>query len=55
MNKFTNILPPDYENDGTGTQITKQIGNAVPRNLARAIVLAAMGQRSDINCFMTAA
>jgi DNA (cytosine-5)-methyltransferase 1 len=43
----------DYKFTGTGTQITKQIGNAVPRNLARAIVLAAMGQRSGINQFLT--
>jgi len=38
----------DYKFTGTGTEITKQIGNAVPRHLARAIVLAALSQRSDI-------
>lgn len=38
----------DYKFTGTVQEITKQIGNAVPRNLARALVLAAVGQESDI-------
>jgi DNA (cytosine-5)-methyltransferase 1 len=38
----------DYKFTGTTTEITKQIGNAVPRRLARAIVLAAISQRPDI-------
>jgi DNA (cytosine-5)-methyltransferase 1 len=38
----------DYKFTGTGTEITKQIGNAVPRNLARALVLAAVGQCSEV-------
>lgn len=39
---------PDYKFAGTKTDAVKQIGNAVPRRLARAIVLAALTQRSDI-------
>lgn len=39
---------PDYIFKGTVQQQTKQIGNAVPRRLARAIVLAALSQQSDI-------
>lgn len=38
----------DYQFAGNGTEITRQIGNAVPRRLARALCLAAVGQRSDI-------
>lgn len=38
----------DYQFSGTKTEQVKQIGNAVPRNLARAIVLAAVGQTNDI-------
>ena len=33
---------------GTKTEAVKQIGNAVPRNLARAIVLAAIGQKQEV-------
>ena len=39
---------PGYQLTGTKTEQVKQIGNAVPRNLARAVVLAALSQRSDI-------
>lgn len=39
---------PDYKFTGTSCEITKQIGNAVPRRLARALALASLGQRSDI-------
>jgi DNA (cytosine-5)-methyltransferase 1 len=39
----------DYQFAGNKTEIVKQIGNAVPRRLARAIVLAALSQRSDIS------
>jgi DNA (cytosine-5)-methyltransferase 1 len=38
----------DYQFTGTQAEITKQIGNAVPRNISRAMVLAALGQDSDI-------
>jgi DNA (cytosine-5)-methyltransferase 1 len=38
---------PDYAFTGNGTQITKQIGNAVPRNLARAICAAALSQKQN--------
>jgi DNA (cytosine-5)-methyltransferase 1 len=44
----------DYRFTGTTTEITKQIGNAVPRHLARALVLAALSQRSDIRPFLAA-
>lgn len=39
----------DYKFMGTKTEAVKQIGNAVPRRLARALVLAALSQRSDIS------
>jgi len=39
---------PDYQFAGTKTQATKQIGNAVPRRLARALALAAVGQCNQI-------
>jgi DNA (cytosine-5)-methyltransferase 1 len=42
----------DYVFTGTKTDQVKQIGNAVPRNLARAIVLAALSQKSDIRQFL---
>ncbi len=38
----------DYIFTGTKTEQTKQIGNAVPRRLARALVLAALSQDADI-------
>lgn len=39
----------DYKFTGTGKEITKQIGNAVPRRLARALVAAALTQNSDVS------
>jgi DNA (cytosine-5)-methyltransferase 1 len=44
----------DYSFTGTKTDQVKQIGNAVPRNLARALVLAALGQKSDIRPHLAA-
>lgn len=41
-------FPAGYQFSGTKTQAIKQIGNAVPRNLARALVLAAMSQSNQI-------
>jgi DNA (cytosine-5)-methyltransferase 1 len=45
-------FPSDYQFTGTKTESIKQIGNAVPRNLARSIVLAAVSQSSDIGSFL---
>lgn len=45
-------FPAGYKFSGTKTDSIKQIGNAVPRNLARAIVLAALNQSSDITSFL---
>jgi len=42
----------DYKFTGNGSEITKQIGNAVPRRLARAIVFAAVGQNSNVSELM---
>lgn len=39
---------PDHYFSGTKTEAVKQIGNAVPRRLARAICLASMAQTNDI-------
>jgi len=39
---------PRYRFTGTKTEQVKQIGNAVPRNLARAVVLAAWGQIPNV-------
>jgi DNA (cytosine-5)-methyltransferase 1 len=38
----------DYKFTGNKTEQVKQIGNAVPRNLARALVLAVLSQQNDI-------
>jgi len=38
----------DYQFTGNGSEITKQIGNAVPRHLARAIVAAAVSQDANV-------
>jgi len=46
---------PGYQFTGTGSEITKQIGNAVPRRLARALVAAAVGQQSDVTRHMEVA
>lgn len=42
----------DYKFTGTKTEQVKQIGNAVPRNLARAIVLAVLSQSSDVTAYL---
>jgi len=42
----------DYIFTGTKTDQVKQIGNAVPRRLARALCLAALSQREDISQFL---
>jgi DNA (cytosine-5)-methyltransferase 1 len=39
----------DYKFTGTQREITKQIGNAVPRHLSRALCLAVLSQQSDIS------
>ena len=39
----------DYVFTGTKTDQVKQIGNAVPRRLARAIVAAVLSQSSDVS------
>lgn len=38
----------DYRFTGTKTEVVRQIGNAVPRRLARALMAAAVGQRANI-------
>lgn len=40
---------PDYQFTGTKTQVVKQIGNAVPRRLARALCYAAVAQTSNVS------
>ncbi|KAF0093464.1 MAG: hypothetical protein E1N59_2865 [Puniceicoccaceae bacterium 5H] len=42
-------FPPDYRFVGTQKDVTRQIGNAVPCGLARALVLAVMSQSNDIS------
>lgn len=44
-------FPVGYQFSGTKSDAVKQIGNAVPRNLSRAIVLAALNQNPDISMF----
>jgi site-specific DNA-cytosine methylase len=39
---------PDYEFTGTKEAVVRQIGNAVPPDLAKALVMAVLSQRSDI-------
>lgn len=41
-------FPRDYRFTGTQREITKQIGNAVPRRLARAIVAAVLKQDAEV-------
>ncbi|MEN6636983.1 MAG: DNA cytosine methyltransferase [Clostridiaceae bacterium] len=41
-------FPRDYKFSGNKTEIVKQIGNAVPCGLARALVAAVWSQRNDI-------
>ena len=40
---------PDYNFTGNKTEQVKQIGNAVPRRLARALVAALVSQNSNVN------
>ncbi|MDR2674943.1 MAG: DNA cytosine methyltransferase [Opitutaceae bacterium] len=42
----------DYKFIGNKTEQVRQIGNAVPRNLARSLVLAALSQQNDISQFI---
>lgn len=42
----------DYRFEGNKSEQVKQIGNAVPRRLARALVLAALGQRSRVRALV---
>lgn len=42
-------FPDSYEFTGTKTAVIKQIGNAVPRRMARAIVHAALTQNPDVS------
>ena len=42
-------FPRNYQFTGTKTQIVKQIGNAVPRRLARALVTAMLQQDPDVS------
>jgi site-specific DNA-cytosine methylase len=42
----------DYQFTGTKAEKVKQIGNAVPRSLARALVTAQLSQQSDVSKFM---
>ncbi len=39
-------FPKDYKFTGNTTEVVKQIGNAVPKNLAKALVRAALTQSS---------
>jgi DNA (cytosine-5)-methyltransferase 1 len=43
---------PDYKFTGNKSDQVKQIGNAVPRRLARALCLAVLSQRSDVAEFL---
>ena len=43
----------DYQFTGNKSEQVKQIGNAVPRRLARALCLAALSQRSNISDLLT--
>jgi DNA (cytosine-5)-methyltransferase 1 len=44
-------FPSDYRFTGNKTAQVKQIGNAVPRRLARAIAHAAINQQPDVSGF----
>ena len=44
---------PDYKFTGNKSEIVKQIGNAVPRRLARALVAAAIRQDPDVRFLET--
>lgn len=47
-------FPKGYQFTGTKTDQVKQIGNAVPRRLARAIVAAVLSQNSDVSALVDA-
>lgn len=47
-------FPVGYQFSGTKTDQVKQIGNAVPRRLARAIVAAVLSQNSDVSALVDA-
>lgn len=47
-------FPADYRFTGTKTDQVKQIGNAVPRRLARAIVAAVLSQSSNVAALVAA-
>ena len=47
-------FPKDYQFTGTKTDQVKQIGNAVPRRLARALVAAVVGQNPDVSALVDA-
>jgi DNA (cytosine-5)-methyltransferase 1 len=47
-------FPAHYQFTGTKTDQVKQIGNAVPRRLARAIVGAVLSQNSDVSALVDA-
>jgi DNA (cytosine-5)-methyltransferase 1 len=47
-------FPRGYQFTGTKTEQVKQIGNAVPRRLARAIVAASISQNADVSALVTA-
>lgn len=42
-------FPSDYRFSGSKADINRQIGNAVPRHLARAIVAASLSQDADVS------
>jgi DNA (cytosine-5)-methyltransferase 1 len=47
-------FPADYRFTGNKTEQVKQIGNAVPRRLARALVAAAISQKEDVSALVEA-
>jgi DNA (cytosine-5)-methyltransferase 1 len=47
-------FPAGYQFSGTKTDQVKQIGNAVPRRLARALVAAVLSQNSDVSALVDA-
>jgi DNA (cytosine-5)-methyltransferase 1 len=47
-------FPKEYRFTGTKTDQVKQIGNAVPRRLARALVGAVLSQNPDVSALVDA-
>ena len=47
-------FPASYRFTGNKTEQVKQIGNAVPRRLARALVAAAISQNEDVSALVEA-